>query len=274
LTFTAHGAPGAPEDSADLPRLVEGAQRALGSVRYGSQLRVGTAVLVLNPDSPLVTANMVTEVGGSPAAAAATLETLPAVFAEAGRREVVLVSSPSSLPEVEIVAEEAGYLAVEEGVVLTLRTPRLLVDHEPGARVIPLRERDESALAAFLIDAYGWPAGIEPQLALSLGHRLDDPRVAAFAAYEVGLLVGVALSFRTSDIGLVTELGVRATSRRRGLGRALASAAANDLLAHRAGVVAAAAEAGGASDRLWTSIGFVPTYETVTYRRLTDPGSR
>ena len=123
----------------DLPATVESAQRALGRIRYGSDLRIGTAALVLNPDSPLVTANMVTEVGGSPAAAAATLTALPAVFADAGRREVVLVSSPSSLPELDVVAEEAGYLAVDEGVVLLLAAPgppgraRARRPHRPAA---------------------------------------------------------------------------------------------------------------------------------------------
>lgn len=261
----------------DLPSRVESAQRALGRIRYGSQLRIGTAALVLNPDSPLVTANMVTEVGGSPAAAAATLEALPAVFADAGRREVVLVSSPSSLPELEVVAEEAGYLAIDEGVVLTLEEPGLLVEHEPGARVIPLRERDEPELATLLVDAYGWPAGIEEQLAVSLGHRLDDPRVRVFAAHEQDLLVGASLSFLFADlsatVGMVTELGVRVACRRRGLGRALASAAASDLLRRGAGRVTAAVDAASVAERMWTGIGFTPAYETITYSRRTPRNS-
>lgn len=249
----------------DLPATVESAQRALGRIRYGSDLRIGTAALVLNPDSPLVTANMVTEVGGSPAAAAATLAALPAVFADAGRREVVLVSSPSSLPELDVVAEEAGYLAIDEGVVLLLSEPDLLVEHEPGARVVPLRERDEPDLSTLLVDAYGWPSGVEGQLALSLGHRLDDPRVRAFAAYEREELIGAALSFLFAGIGIVTEIAVRMASRRRGLGRALTSAAASDLLGRGAHRVIVAVDAASVAERMCVDIGFEPAYETITY---------
>ena len=253
----------------DLPTTVESAQRALGRIRYGSDLRIGTAALVLNPDSPLVTANMVTEVGGSPAAAAAALAALPAVFVDAGRREVVLVSSPSSLPELDVVAEEAGYLAIDEGAVLLLAEPGLLVEHEPGVRVVLLRERDEPDLSTLLIDAYGWPAGVEGKLALSLGHRLDDPRVRVFAAYEQGGLVGAALSFLFADssatVGIVSEIAVRVASRRRGLGRALTSAAASDLLSRGAHRVIVAVDAASVAERMCVDIGFEPAYETITY---------
>ncbi len=253
------------EDLGRLARRVEDAQRALGAIRYGSVFRVGSAQVVLNPDSPLAAANFAATVTGSPAVAQETLALLPAVWAEADRPAVTLVDSPSSVPELGFLAEEAGYEATEEGVVLTLERPQELAEGEPGRLAVPLPERYEPDVAGLVADAYGYSAGVEARLRLNVGHRLDDARVTAFAAVADERLAGVVTAFLQGGTALVTDLAVDTAHRHRRLGRALASAAAGHCLLRGTEVVAVACEAGGQVERFWTRVGFRPRYDTVTY---------
>jgi len=264
-------APGDRElDAAAIPLPVlaarlEGIRRTVGAIRYGSRFRVGCAQVVLNPDSPLASANCAGTVAGSPPAAAATIEELPVVWAEAGRNTVVLVDSPSCLPELGSLAEEAGYTAEREDAVLVLRRPDALAEGEPGRLAMPVAETAEWRVPGVLAEAYGWPAGVERRIGIVVGHRLDDPRVAAFGVAADGELVAVALSFVDGGVGWVGELGVRPGYRHRRFGRALASAAVADCLLRGASCVATGAEAGGFGQRFWAGVGFVTAYEEVTY---------
>ncbi len=252
---------------ATLAARVEEQQRAFGAIRYGSVFRVGAARVVLNPDAPLATANFAGTVTGSPMAAEATLARLPDVWAEAERAPVILLDSPSCLPELPVVAEEAGYEAVEETSVMLLADPAALVADEPGILTRPAADRDEPAvLAAVLADAFGYPRRVERALGEVLGHRLDDPRVEAVVADEGGEPVGAAFAFVQGDLAYVTDIGVRPDSRGRRLGRALGSAAAARCLARGARVVWLAAETGGAVERFWSGLGFATAYTAVTYQ--------
>jgi GNAT superfamily N-acetyltransferase len=248
-----------------LAELVEDTTRALGRIRYGSVFGVGVAKVVLNPDSPLATANFAGTVTGSPGLAEEALALLPAVWAEAGRHTVVLLQSPSCVPELGVIAEEYDYEAAEESAVMVLAEPAALVEDEPGRTVRPLTEREEIELAGLLADAMGYSEDVEIALREGLDQRLDDPRVAAWGVAEHGELAGVALSFVDLGVGLVSEVAVRPERRGHGIGRALASAAAADCLRRGAQVVALSAEAGGATERFWTHLGFATAYETVTY---------
>ena len=168
---------------ADLARQLEDAAGTLAAVRYGSRLRLAAASVVLNPDSPLVSGALATGIDGNPAAVEAALHALPAVFAEAGRNRVVLSASPSSAPELELLAEESGYEAVEETTALLLARPVLLVEGEPGRITLPLRERDEHLAAPLVAEAHGWSRPVERRLQRLLGHRFDDPRHVTLAAH-------------------------------------------------------------------------------------------
>ncbi|MFL6139331.1 MAG: GNAT family N-acetyltransferase [Frankiaceae bacterium] len=248
-----------------LAELVEETARSLGRIRYGSVLEVGSARVVLNPDSPLASSNFAGTVRGSPGRAAATLRLLPSLWREAGRGTVVLLDSPSCVPELGVIAEECGYESEEEGAVLVLTEPAALVEGEPGRTVRPLTEDEEHAVAGLVADAMGYSGEVELALCDVFGQRLDDPRVSAWGTVEDGELAGVALGFVDVGIGMVTDVAVRADRRGRGAGRALVSAAAADCLRRGATVVHAVVEAGGAPEALWHHLGFATAYTTVTY---------
>lgn len=266
---------------AELAGRVEEARRSLGRIRYGSVFRVGVATVVLNPDSPLVGDNLAAGFTGTPAAAEETLASLTGVFADSGRVEAAALGSPSSLPEMAMVAEEAGYEAVDEGLEMVLTDPTALVPDEPGAAVRPVHADDEQRLGHLLADALDLPRGAEQALTTVLGHRLDDSRVNVLGAYtddpsedgEPGdAIAGMALGFVDRDLGVLAELAVDVARRRRGLGRALASAAAATLLRQGATVVVSGSPLGGHLERFWGSLGFAPAYETSLYARRVETG--
>jgi GNAT superfamily N-acetyltransferase len=254
-----------------LAEFVEDTARALARIRYGSVFDVGAARVVLNPDSPLPSANFAGTVRGSPGKAAATVRMLPAVWRDAGRDTVTLLDSPSCVPELGVIAEEAGYEAVEEGAVLVLAERAALVEGEPGRTVRPLPEDQEHLVAGLVADASGYSGAVERALRDVYGQRLDDARTSAWATVEDGELVGVALGFVDIGVGLVTDVAVRADRRGRGAGRALVSAAAADCLRRGATVVCANVEAGGAAEAFWHHLGFAPVCPTVTYLLRVDP---
>ena len=252
---------------ATLAARVEEQQRAFGAIRYGSVFRVGAAKVVLNPDAPLATANFAGTVTGSLMAAEATLATLPEVWAEAERAPVILLDSPSCIPELGAIAEEEGYEAVEETSVMLLADRAALVVGEPGIVTRAAVERDDPVLLADVLgDAFGYDLPLERALAPVLGQRLDDPRVEVVVAEEQREPVGVAFAFVQGDIAYVTDLGVRPESRHRGLGRALGSAAVARCLSRGARIVWLAAESGGAVETFWSSLGFATAYTALTYQ--------
>ena len=244
---------------------LEEAERVLGAVRYGSVFAFGAAKVVLNPDSPLPSDNTACGLDGDPGLVDATLRALPQVWAEAGRATVHVRASPSSAPELELLAEEAGYEAAEESAVLLLTDPSRLVDGEPGILVRPLREADEHLAAPLLADALGWSTAAGRRYARVLGHRLDDPRHVALAAYEGDVLVGVGTGFAHGALGQVVHVAVAEHARRRSLGRALGSGVAATLLGRGVRLVWLSAEARSRTERFWAGLGFEPAYDTVTY---------
>jgi GNAT superfamily N-acetyltransferase len=253
--------------TATLAARVEEQQRAYGAIRYGTVFRVGAAQVVLNPDAPLATANFAGTVTGSPMAAEATLTRLPSVWADAELAPVILLDSPSCIPELGAIAEEEGYEAVEETSVMVLADRTALLDGEPGLLTRPAADRDDAVvLADVLADAYGYDLRLQRALPPVLGQRLDDPRVEAVVAEEQREPVGVAFAFVQGDLGYVSDLAVRPESRGRRLGRALGSAAVARCLARGARVVWLAAEAGGGAERFWSGLGFATAYTAVTYQ--------
>jgi len=249
----------------ELARRLEDAAATLGAVRYGSRLRVGAARVVLNPDSPLASGALATGLDGSPAAVETTLRTLPAVFGQAGLTRVVLSASPSSAPELDLLAEENGYEAVEETTTMLLTRPALLADGEPGRSTLPLPEPEEHLAAPLVAEAHGWSRPVERRLQRLLGHRFDDPRHVTLAAHRSGELVGVASGFLHGGVGQLVDVSVRTGHRSRGTGRALASGVTAVLLGRGAELVWLQVEAGGSVERACASLGFAPAYDAVTY---------
>jgi GNAT superfamily N-acetyltransferase len=254
-----------PGHVAALAARLEETRRALARVRYGAVFRVGVATCVLNPDSPLPADNFAASLSGGAPQVQATLERLPIVFAEAGRPEVVVHDSPSCSPELGLLAEETGYEAVEESAVLVLDKPARLAEGEPGRVVTPVAEAEELGVPDVLAEAAGYGSAVRRDLAALVGHRLDDPRYAVWAARRGGRLAGVAASFLDGGVGLVADLAVLPGARRRGLGRALVSAAAASCLTAGAEVVCASGETRGPGERFWTGLGFEPAYDEVIY---------
>ena len=251
-----------------LAQRVESNARELARLRYGSVFRAGVATVVLNPDNPLPAASFAGALDGPPDAVEATLARLPVVFAEAGLPLTTVQASPTSSPELELLVEELGYEASDEHAVHVLTDPLALMEGEPGRLVRPVAEDDEWRIARLLGDVAGWPSWVERRLTTVLGHRLDDPRYAAFGAYDDDELVGVATAFVWNGLGGVGDVAVRAGHRGRRLGRALVSAASSHCLTRQAERVWLAGDAVGTRSRFWAACGFEPAYDVVTYDRL------
>lgn len=262
------------ERRAGLADALEAAQRTLAAVRYGSIFRIGVATVVLNPDDPLPTAGLATGLAGPPGRVEGTLHALPAVWAEAGLPEVRVSASPSSAPELELLAEESGYEAVEETTTMLLTRPARLAEGEPGRITQVLRDEDEHRVGPLLAEAHDWSEDVGRRLQVVMGHRLDDPRHVTMAAYVSGELAGLATGFLhrvgrgtqgPGAIGQLVDVAVRPRFRSRGLGRALGSAVTAALLTRGADLVWLTVDAGGRAERFCADLGFESAYDAVTY---------
>jgi GNAT superfamily N-acetyltransferase len=266
---------------AGLAGTLEAAQRTLAAVRYGSIFRIGVATVVLNPDDPLPSAGLASGLAGPPGRVEGTLHALPAVWAEAGLPEVRVSASPSSAPELELLAEESGYEAVEETTTMLLTRPARLAEGEPGRVTQVLRDADEHRVGPLLAEAHDWSEQVGRRLQVVMGHRLDDPRHLTMAAYQDGELGGIATGFLHAGgrpghglgggaIGQLVDIAVRPRFRSRGLGRALGSAVTAALLTRGAGLVWLSVDAGGRDERFCAGLGFESAYDAVTYIRAVD----
>ncbi|MCW2586861.1 MAG: family N-acetyltransferase [Frankiales bacterium] len=253
-----------------LAATLEEAARALAAVRYGAAFRFGLAHVVLNPDNPLATGSFASGLEGDLGTVERTLLALPLVWREAGRHQVVLVSSPSSAPELDLLAEECGYEAAEETTTMLLTDPRQLVEGEPGILVRPLPEDDEPLVGALMARAHDWSTTVGRRLQVVQGHRLDDPRHLAMGAWENGTLAGVATGFLHGAAGQVALVAVDKSARRHRLGRALVSGVAATLLQRGARLVWLSTEAGGITERFFAGLGFEPAYDAVVFTQPVD----
>ncbi|MDP9394097.1 MAG: GNAT family N-acetyltransferase [Actinomycetota bacterium] len=256
-----------PDDEVALAQLVESSARAAGALRYGSILRVGTATAVVNPDSPFLLGNAAGAVGGTPAQATATLRALESLYVEAGREEAVVVGSPTSLPELDLVADEAGWSAVEEGVVAVAALGGLVPAAGRPCAVRPFADADLPAVAGLLADAAGLPGGAEQALLRHVGHRVEDPRALVLVAARDEQPAGVLLAVADRGLAVVTDLAVDLRARHKGLGTALVAQAVALLADRGASLLAAPAEAGGVAQRFWERAGLTEAYATTTYAR-------
>jgi ribosomal protein S18 acetylase RimI-like enzyme len=244
---------------------LEQGARTLAAVRYGSVFRLGPAHVVLNPDNPLAVGSFASGFDGDLGMVERTLLALPLVWQEAGRHQVVVLASPSSVPELDLLAEECGYEAAEETTTMLLTDARQLVEGEPGILVRPLPEQDEGAVGALMAAARDWSPAVGGRLQVVQGHRLDDPRHVAFGAWEHGELVGVGTGFLHGATGQLVEVAVLRSARGHRLGRALASAVAATLLQRGARLVWLSAEAGGLTERFFHGLGFEAAYDNVVF---------
>jgi ribosomal protein S18 acetylase RimI-like enzyme len=250
---------------AGLARTFEEAHRLLCQVRYGSAFPFGPGHVVLNPDNPLAVGSFASGLDGDLGMVEKTLLSLPLVWSEARKHQVVVLSSPSSVPELDLLAEECGYEAAEETTTMLLTDPRQLVDGEPGILVRPLREEDEGLIGALMAAAHDWSVTVGKRLQVVQGHRLDDPRHLAMAAYDGGELVGIATGFLHGAVGELVEVSVARHARGHRYGRALASAVSAVLLQRGAKIVWLSAEAGGLNERFFSGLGFEPAYDAVIF---------
>lgn len=250
---------------AALAGTLEEAARALAAVRYGASFRLGRARVVLNPDNPLATASFASGLDGDLGLVERTLLTLPEVWQEAGRSQVVVLASPSCVPELDLLAEECGYEAAEELTTMLLTDPLQLLEGEPGRLVRPLPEADEPLVGALLARAHGWSDAVGRRLQVVQGHRLDDARHLAFGSWEGGELVGVATGFRHGAVGQVAHVAVDPTAQGQRHGRALTSAVASTLRVQGARLVWLTTDARSRAEGFFGALGFEPAYDAVLH---------
>ncbi|WP_190818358.1 GNAT family N-acetyltransferase [Saccharopolyspora pogona] len=256
-----------PRQARDLAGLVETARLASAVVRYGLRTRVGAATVVLNQDNPLPAANHACALWGTLAGIAGTLLELEQVFAEAGRAEAVVYASPTTVAEIEGIADDAGWRAVEELVALLHRFRQ---DTRGGAR--PAVDRDLPQIVDLIADDAGLSDPDERLLLRNFGHRIDDPRCVLRVVDDPGAdrIAGFAQGFIERGIGLVEQVVVRPGRRRRGVGRELVADVVDELRGRGALLVAAHTEEGGTAERFAEACGFEVVYAVTAYARRID----
>ncbi|GAA1311723.1 GNAT family N-acetyltransferase [Saccharothrix xinjiangensis] len=251
-----------PYRARELAGLVEAARLASGAVRYGKVGRVGAAQVVVNRDDPLPGGNHACAVYGSSAEVAGTLMRLEQTFADVGRAEAVLYASPTTVAEIEGIADDTGWHAVEEALAVVHRGPATA---SPPVR--PARDVDLPGIAELLADDLGVDG---PRLLRHLGQRADDPRCAFVVVDDGDRLGGFASGFGERGVGLVEHVVVRPARRRRGLGGALVATAVAALRDAGALLVAAHVAEGGAGERFAEACGFEACYPVTAYARRVD----
>ncbi|MEV0677829.1 GNAT family N-acetyltransferase [Actinosynnema sp. NPDC050436] len=250
-----------PYRARELATLVEAARLASGAVRYGKVGRVGCAQVVVNRDNPLPLGNHACAVYGSSAEVAGTLMRLEQTFADVGRAEAVVYASPTTVAEIEGIADDAGWYAVEEALAVVHRGAA------SGRGVRAAVDADLPEVAALLAD----DLGAEPRrLARHLGQRLDDPRCVFVVVDDGERLAGFASGFAEHRVGLVEHVVVRPARRRRGVGTALVHGAVAALRDLGALLVAAHVAEGGGGERFADACGFETGYPVTAYARRVD----
>ncbi len=256
-----------PRQARDLAGLVETARMSSAVIRYGLRTRVGAATVVLNQDNPLPTANHAFGLWGTSAEVANTLLDLEQVFAEAGRDEALLYASPTTVSEIDGIADDTGWMAVEEQVALVHRAGR-----GTSGRARPAEDRDLAEIAELIADDAELPAEAEQRLLRNIGHRSDDPRCVFLVLDDPAAdrIAGFAQGFVEHGVGLVEQVLVRPGRRRRGIGRELVGETAHELYARGALLIAAHSEQGSAVEAFADTCGFEAVYEVTAYARRVD----
>lgn len=256
-----------PRQARDLAGLVENARMASATIRYGRIGTVGSASVVINRDNPLPGGNHACALWGTLAEVASTLLLLEQTFADAGRREAIVYASPTTVAEIDGIADDAGWRAVEENVALLHR-----VEKEPIDGVREVMDSDLPGIAELIADEAGLSSSGENRLTRHLGHRLDDPRCLLRVVDDPGAdrIAGYVQGFVSRGVGLVEQVVVRPGRRRRGAGRGLVTAAVDELRERGARLVAAYSDEGGTTERFVEACGFEPVYAVTAYARRID----
>lgn len=257
-----------PQAARELAEQVEDAQLAAGAVRYGRVGRLGCARVVVNPASPLPAGSFAVGLDAASASVGHTLAALETTFADTGRREALVHASPTTVAEIEGLADDAGWFAVAEGLVVI----RLTEPDEPATAVREATDTDLPGVAELLADAVELPEDGLPALLTVLGHRLDDPhsRLLVVDDGDAERLAGAAIGYAGPSVGLLEHVLVRPARQRRGVGTALVAAMGRALLAAGAGLLAAHVVEAAAEEHLAQACGFVPAYPVTTYARRVD----
>ena len=253
-----------PRQARDLAGLVETARMSSAVIRYGLRTRVGAATVVLNQDNPLPTANHAFGLWGTSAEVANTLLDLEQVFAEAGRDEALLYASPTTVSEIDGIADDTGWMAVEDQVALVHRAGR---HQRPGQAA---EDRDLAEIAERSPTTRNSPPS-RAATAAQHRHRSDDPRCVFLVLDDPAAdrIAGFAQGFVEHGVGLVEQVLVRPG------GAAAASAGnwsetAHELYARGALLIAAHSEQGSAVEAFADTCGFEAVCEVTAYARRVD----
>jgi GNAT superfamily N-acetyltransferase len=262
-----------PEAARLLAEQVEDAQLAAGAVRYGKVGRVGCARVVVHPTSPLPSGSFAVGLDGVRAPLGPTLLALEQTFVDAGKAEALVHASPTTVAEIQGLADEAGWFAVAERWTVV----RVVPPDAPTPGVRPATGEDLVGIAELLADAVELPEDGTDALLTVLGHRLEDPRTVLLVVVDAELdrVVGTALGYcgagaGRTGVGVVEHVVVRPSRRRRGIGTALLTAVGQDLFDAGASLVAGLVEEAGVEEALSEAGGFVAAYPVTTYARRLD----
>ncbi|NKE60678.1 GNAT family N-acetyltransferase [Lentzea sp. PSKA42] len=249
-----------PYQARELAVLVEGARLASGAVRYGKVGRVGSASVVINRENPLPSGNFGCALDGSSVEVASTLLQLEHTFAAVGRAEAVVYASPTTVDEIEGIADDSGWYAVEELLTVVHRGPARL---EGVRRAV---DADLPGIVELLSDEL---VGNRARLSRWLGHRMDDPRCLLLVVDDGERIGGFVSGFAERGVGLVEQCVIRPARRRRGVGRSLVVSAAAALRSAGAMLVASQVDE-GPGERFAEACGFEAAYPVTAYVRRVD----
>lgn len=266
-----------PRQARELAGVIETARMASGAIRNGSIGRVGAAHVVVNSGNPLTGGNHACGLWGTLAEVARTLLHLEETFAEAGRSEAVVYASPTTVTEIEGIADDAGWRAVEENVAMLYRSRDARPAPTRSGEARAAREADVSGMAELLADEAGLSSSGESRLARNLEYRLDDSRCVLSVVDDSGdsdpgtaRIAGFAVGFVEHGAGLVEQVVTRSGRRGRGIGRTLVADVVARVRERGARTIAAHAEEGGSDERFAESCGFEAVYAVTAYARRVD----
>lgn len=250
-----------PYRARELALLIETTRLASGAVRYGKVGRVGCAQVVINRDNPLPSGNFACALDGSSVEVASTLLRLEQTFADVGRAEAVVYASPTTVDEIEGIADDSGWYAVEELLAVVHRGQLDAVDARFAV------DTDLPGIVELLSDEL---VGGRERLLKHLGQRLDDPRCVLLVIDDGSRVAGFVSGFVERGVGLIEQVVVRPARRRRGVGRSLVLSAVAALRSAGALLVASQVDEGGAGERFAEACGFVAAYPVTAYVRRVD----
>jgi hypothetical protein len=179
--------------------------------------RIGTAVALLAPRFPIILLNRVIGLGVREPASLATLETLLALYQQAGIHTFALQVSPATQPPELVDWLQARHLHPRDNWAKVYRRPDTDIMVPTDLRIERIGPRDAAHFARVASTAFGMPDSLRPWLEQSVGR----PGWRHYLAFDGELPVATGALFMQGATGWLGAGSTLPSHRRRGAQGAL-----------------------------------------------------